>query len=285
MQGGSFHTSYSVHFSDQREAVKTLGVRDEDYCVIGRRSVALCDGVPVLHRKPYPDPSPGALAAGGQASSSIQILEGSTLTGEARVQEAFRVANEWTAKLNSDLGNTPENQEKDFIEHQPAGAVGIIGFLEGSEFYFGHINDCEGHVFDPQGRVISELTTDSARHDRYLRYITKSRGFANGETQHTYFRKEVVNKHIPFEDGCVDFGVLNGDQQALDFVRTTSARVSEGCIALFYSDGFEPLIEDDRLISYLVNNRPDKKDLEAYIEALGLNKQHLKEKTLAVIRF
>jgi serine/threonine protein phosphatase PrpC len=275
--------SIILHYSDTRTGLP-IEKPDEDFVDIQGNAFASFDGVTLLWQIPYPNPSPAFESAKGMAEVVLKTLNADVpLVGQAKVAEAFRRANEWNMEFNKTLGITQETI--DYLETQYASAVGSAGYLKDSTLYCGHVNDCGVLVCSPEGNTLLSLEVDSERHERYLNYLRGEKIYNDGIGEHVYFRKNVVNADIDFEDGKVDFGVLTGEEKALDFVLTGEVEISKGCMAIFYTDGFAPILHETKLVEFMLENK-NKEDVAKEIETLSeTNQRFQKEKSMVVVYF
>jgi len=260
---------------------------DEDFVWVKDSAFAVFDGVTLAHQDPYPNPSPAAKAAEIAAKSAVETMIQSQKDGLTILLDAFIKANYEIKKLNKNLGLTA--QTVNHLTKQYAATVGAFGFLRKDILFFGQINDCGVMVFDgvQQKFPLVDLLLDPQPAVGILTQWEQNGRFKPGsKEQHQAFRKEVVNNQdCEFNGIKIRFGVMTGENEAVQFFRYGAIKVLPGEIVLFYSDGFMEYIHNQEFIQ-LLRTTDSHEEIEAIIKAKfdqGLKFQ--KEKSLVVIKF
>lgn len=180
----------------------------------------LLDGVSVDRVKgKYPDPSPALIASRLFSENVYKYLinSGNKTDCNLLIEGAIKFANKKLALLNMQY-KFPFN----------AGTVGIIAIINNNYLYYSYIGDCFGRIVSDTGtKVFTEEQT-------YLVKIHKK------ELKTNEIRFSICNNmHHPY-----GYGVFDGSQGALDFVRSGKLHIKENDIIILSSDGYEEYLKD-----------------------------------------
>ncbi len=276
------HQVLEFHCPDRRPEKNDRNVPDEDFVKVDGNYFAVFDGVPVLFQDPYPNPSPGQKAAETGANSVIEFLKKSDLKPLERLKEAFDFGNQKIKKLNDDLGVTPKTV--DYISKQYAATVGVAGFIDNGVFYYGQISDCGIMALDQFGNRELDIISAGQLVSPFLAQFENRGDFAPGsQEEHVYFRSKVVNhQEIEFEGKKLNFGVLTGEKNAVQFVRYGAYELIPGNTVLLYSDGFLPFVFDKDFAKIVLGGSKEKIEEEILVRE-ALDKKFATEKSLIVI--
>lgn len=276
---------YTFHYPEQNP--ENLHP-DEDFTLIDENIFAVFDGITLAFQNPYPNPSPAAKAAEMAAKSVAEKLnvKEDSLEPINLLLQAFDFANQKIKEYNTTLGITTETL--DYTTKQYAAVVGAFGFLKDNILYFGQINDCGVIVFDQMGNREIDFILDQTPIINHLnRLAVKGKFKRKSKEDHIYVRSKVVNNPNLEENGKkVHFGVMTGEDIAKKFFHFGSSQVSEGQIALFYSDGFVPFLSDPEFTKLLLLKLSEV-EIKRFVEskiAKG-DPKYKKEKSLIVLNF
>lgn len=171
----------------------------------------------------YPNPSPAAKAAMLFSSSILNTTKISE-SGISKIQAMISQGNSVLKEYNSQL-NHPF----------PAGVVGVVFSIENEQFHYGYIGDCyAAFIRNDMMRVFTECQTEMVAKNK--------KAFTADE-----IRFDICN-HVNHPCG---YGVWNGDDKAIDFVKYGTIKVSEGDVLLIYSDGMKDVLDTMQLTDLL----------------------------------
>lgn len=259
---------------------------DEDFLLVKENTFAVFDGVTLLFQDPYPDPSPAYDVSQIAAETIAEVISQDVSQGTiSLLNKVFKEANSRVKEYNNRLGIT--RKTVNHLNRQYASTVGAFGFFANGILYFAQINDSGVMVFDPLGNREVDFVINSKPFINYLTGLEKAGKFQPGsKEEHIFVRSQVVNNRNLFYQGQkIDFGVMNGQDEAVDFLHFGCCNLASGQIALFYTDGFLPFVYDRDFIQRLY--KTDKKsDLEDYLKAKEKEAEKFqKEKSLIIVRF
>ena len=164
----------------------------------------------------YPDPSPAQIATHVFANAALTIAKEGLKSGIDKVQSMILSGNNELRKYNH------------LLNHRfPAGTVGIVFLLENDMFHYGYIGDCyEAIIRNGMMRGFTECQTEMvAKHKK---------DFTSDE-----IRFDICN-HVSHPCG---YGVWDGNDDAMNFVKYGSIRILDGDIWLVYTDGIRETID------------------------------------------
>jgi hypothetical protein len=270
-----------IHYCDERVNLP-VNKPDEDYGLVAQDIFVVTDGVTLAYQSPYPNPSPARRSAeivAYELMTTVQQLI-ATENPENILPQAFAQASAAVEAYNAELGITPETIN--YVDKQYAACVASAAFIVEGRLYWGQINDCGLMLLARNGDVIRHQVVDSAKHVRFVKHLQKLDPTRDGKGEHVYFRREVVNKRVAFEQGEVDFGVITGEETALDFVKYGVWDLAPNQTLVLHSDGFTPLLRDPVLRTMISIQMPHT-EFDMQVKQLMINQPaNQKEKTLAI---
>lgn len=173
----------------------------------------LLDGVSRdLEHGIYPSPSPSLAVSELFAIKTARYLTDELTNNDtiplATIKNAIEYGNRNIRAYNDDLGHC-------FLP----GTVGIISCIVDSTFYYGYIGDCIG---------MYNLTTFTTSQTERIR-----------ASKHKYTPEEIrTNICNNLKHPC-SYGVLNGQREALAFVKYGSFKIAQGDSLVMMTDGME----------------------------------------------
>lgn len=127
------------------------------------------------------------------------------------------------------------NNEKIWMENFLPGTVGIIAIVRTNILYYAYIGDCYGFIINNDNHKV--LFTECQ---------TEKIHFFKGRFDRQTIRNEICNnKKSPYS-----YGVLNGDDRALDFLRIGIKELHDNDKIILCSDGFEDIVINNSLELY-----------------------------------
>lgn len=175
----------------------------------------------------YPNPSPAQVATQLFVDVALKTAKMESKKGIERIQAMVNKGNCELKKFNNEL------------KHRfPAGTVGIFFSIEDDKFHYGYVGDCYALVIrNGVRRIFTECQTAMvAKHKNC---------FSSDE-----IRFNICN-HISHPCG---YGVLDGNNGAMDFVKYGTINISHEDVILIYTDGMAKSIEDEEVFGLM--NKP-----------------------------
>ncbi len=166
----------------------------------------------------------------------------------------------------------------DYIKKQPYALTFAFGLFVDDMLYFAQLNDCGVMVFDTMQNREIDFSANQTPFIEHLQTKYEDGTFAQGSIEeHVYIRKHMVNNKN------YNFGVLNGDNKALELVHYGATNLQTNQLVLFYSDGFIPFVYNNEFIAILF------KEAKEYVDAYIIKKEqeadkYKKEKTLIALK-
>lgn len=209
------------------------GKPNEDFLIHKPHIYAVGDGCTLFvpHGKDYPTLSPA------RAAAEIFCVEVANFLGSSpsSIREAFRRANKAIRWFNISRGITKETT--DYLENDFAGCVGALGVLLDNTLAYGYIGDCGLMIFD-ESLFPALFTQNDIVMFEQLRDVW---GFSSTEERKLLWNKTLRNRP---EARYLTYGVLNGEEEALSYVRTGVVELRTGDTAVLFSDGMFPYLFD-----------------------------------------
>jgi len=276
----------SYYFEDSRESFLAEGRVNEDLLNVKDEIFTVFDGVTMLHQKPYPNPSPAKKAA---ELGSLEIIDhiGKNYgdeNGIKVIKKAFEHANKKIKEYNDSLGLTESTV--DFLSKQYASTTCSYGYIKDETLYFGQLNDSGVMVFDAERNKEVDFVYNSTLYVQLITQLESAGEFLPGSPEeHVFVRSNVVNNpDLEIENKKVNFGVLDGRENAKKFLHYGSSHLFSGQIILFYTDGFIPFVYDKEFIDLLFETE-DRTIVEQHIADKNiLGDKYKKNKSLIVVR-
>lgn len=192
----------------------------------------------------YPNPSPAYEVSKIFCDNLYKLIDNIQFTNENcsfenELFEAIKLSNDCIYKSN-----------KHYIyDYFLPGTVAVIVLIIKNELYYAYIGDCEGCLL--QNNEINKFTVCQTE--------SISRNVKNYSAKTV--RTKICN-NINHIDG---YGVLNGEEEALDFVRLGKIKLDSKFRILLYSDGFSEIINQlsyGKLKSLNIKHLIDDKNIE-----------------------
>lgn len=167
----------------------------------------------------YPNPSPAKIANQLFIEAVMQQDMGS-VSGIEKIQLLIQAGNKALREYNEKL------------KHRfPAGTVGIVFSLENNCFHYGYIGDCYAEIIrDGKRRIFTECQT--------MMLSRHKKEFTSDE-----IRYEICN-HVNHPYG---YGVWDGNNSAMDFVKYGSIQLLSGDVLFMYTDGLQREMDEKGL--------------------------------------
>ena len=231
---------------------------NEDYCLCDNANgiYILLDGVTrdKIQGK-YPNPSPALCVSELFAFSTHEFLKKALVNYSkdilSTIRDAMKHGNSCIASYNN----------KDKYTFMP-GTVGIVLWVRDNVAYSGFIGDCFGRIVSSNNSILFTRCQTEYVHKREYT---------------THEIRNVICNNVKHPAG---YGVLNGQENALDFIELGEHRIAKADKILLYTDGFEKAINTlttNQLYDLTIN---DAKELSQ-----SQNDENADDKTIVIISY
>ncbi len=218
----------------------------------------------------YPNPSGASKAAQIVVNTFVSEIQKLEIFNEKAIMNCVKHANEELKILNS--GRKIDYGIEDYYS-----CVSVGGVIENDMLYCFSIGDCKIRILDDEYNVLFDTTqSDINSSDEVIKKpceydnIDDANWNWNNIEYRKYYRKEYRNNAIRKQNNLPCFGVLTGEDQALEFVNTYIVPINEKArYILAYSDGCD-------------NFMNAKEDRKAVINNPDILKEEKHEKTLII---
>lgn len=144
---------------------------------------------------------------------------------DAILRDCFEKANRNVAQMLDSCKDRYEGREK-------PGAVGIVAFIYNKTLYYGQVGDCMGIIVRNNRQIVfAKKQTEYAFN--YLNLERDREHLAHSFINH-------VENGVPVTFG---YGVINGEENAKDFLNISHIKLEEGDTVYLISDGVADLIQ------------------------------------------
>jgi len=263
---------WNSHISYKKEREDFLVV-DEEYKIF-----VVADGVGRIKNEKgeYPYPSPAKMAS---KVASEAITE--SLKGGKDMKRAFANGNEAVKKLNEEIGLW---ENHDYLVNDFAGTVGVAAVEKENKIEYGYIGDCGIAHFSASGDLLWHSDDDVAAARPGFPPMEGEPAFAQASQK---VNERFIKVRRDFRNNPTashkTFGVLTGEDTALEYVKMGSLTYRPGDVIVIYSDGISPFILEDIEFQKLlfIGN---KEEMRKYVDERSSKKEHYGEKTIIVLR-
>jgi hypothetical protein len=197
----------------------------------------------------YPKPSPAKIAADifTQAFPLVMRDYEPEHRDEKAIKSAFGEANNRIKKWNNQ--NTPN---PDYVLNDFAGCVaaGISQYWH--SISWGYLADCGIAIFDEKGNL--KFRTEDQGPEKYDKYFWQDKRLEKIDWRNPEARKIIRKEYRnnPLEKHS--FGVLTGEEKAMNYVRTGTQELIPNEHLIIYTDGLEPIIFSQEFSDKLKEN-------------------------------
>lgn len=235
---------------------------------------AVADGVTRRgYQGDYPQPSPARLAAEQVVNDFAQTLPALKENNEVDFKVAWKSANQRVRQLNQELGLW---DHCDYWANDFAGAVASCLVLTADTFRYGFIGDCGVAQLAASGELVWHTPNEVHHIEPYV--------IPDEASKHTdkllAWRKEYRNNPTAAHP---TYGVLTGEDTALEYVRTGTRSVNAGEVLAVYSDGIEPFLYHDATFRKLAAQLRSA-EIKKYVEERSTPERNGDEKTLLLVK-
>lgn len=183
----------------------------------------------------YPRPSPAKIVADIFTKTFYEFLSNLGANSPLIIDETFRLANERIRDFN--LGNFPKTN---YLDKDLAGCTTSGVFREGEVIHWGYIADCGVAVIDKNGNLKFK-TEDEGPSKFYTQRWEDERlkGLKWKDDEARLITRRDYRNNLENE---FSYGVLTGEESAMDYVKTGSQEINSKDFVLVYSDGIAEFI-------------------------------------------
>lgn len=201
----------------------------------------------------YPRPSPAKKAADIFTETFLEVLKDYKKQNrdEKVIREAFEEANKRIKYWNEKNILNPDYLTKDF-----AGCTAAGTSIYEERVSLGFIGDCGVAIFNEKGELKFRTENDVSKYEkeRWNEKKLKGKKWEDPETRkimRSYYRNNPKEKY--------SYGVLTGQQEAMNYVKTYTKEIKLTDYLVVYSDGLENIIFEEEFSNKL--REKDKKGL------------------------
>lgn len=195
----------------------------------------------------YPKISPAKIASDIFCEIFPSVLKDFDVKDERAILESFNEANKKIRSWNSQ--NIPNT---DYLMNDFAGCVASGISEQNGAVSWGYLTDCGIAIFDKNGNLRFK-TEDESPH-RLDEYFWQDKQIKGKSWNQPEVRKRIRSHYRNNPDEKHSFGVLTGEENAMDYVRTGSWEINPGEFLLVYTDGLEPIIFSENFSNKLKQN-------------------------------
>jgi len=186
--------------------------------------------------KGYPNPSGAFEAAKIVADGFVKNMEKANNINKDTIFEAVEKANNEVWQINKD-------RKIDYLKEDLYCAVAAGGIIVENCFIGFSIGDCHIKILNEKFEQIFESVNDHVNYEKYERETLAKYGF-NWENP-----KDRILVRAGFRNNPIikekSFGVISGEKEAMEFVKTYMVDLNDAKYVCIYSDGCEPNFEND----------------------------------------
>ena len=239
----------------------------------------VADGVARLKNEKgeYPYPSPARMASRVAAEAMAEALR----DDQTHIKKAFEKGNEAVKKLNEELGLWDKH---DYLVNDFAGTVGAAATEKDGVIEYGYIGDCGVAHFSASGELLYHSDDDVAAARPGFPPMEGEPAFAKASEK---VNERFIKVRRDFRNNLTashkTFGVLTGEEAALEYVKMGSLKYSSGDVIVVYSDGILPFVLEDMEFQKLLL-AGNEEEIRKYIDERSSEKEYYDEKTIIVLR-
>jgi hypothetical protein len=224
----------------------------------------------------YPYPSPARMASRVAADAM-----GQALADGKEMKQTFADGNAAVKKLNEKLGLWDNH---DYWVNDFAGTVGAVVVERDGKTEYGYIGDCGVAHISATGELLwhSDDDVEAARVGFPKMEHRPAFAPSTQEVKDRFIKVRKDFRNNPKAD-YKTFGVLTGEDAALEYVKTGSLETKPGELVVVYSDGILPFILKDPVFRGLLL-KGDQEEIRQYIDERSSQETHYDEKTVIILR-
>jgi len=195
----------------------------------------------------YPRPSPAKFAADIFTRTFQEVIKSYEPQNryEHAILEAFEEGNERIEQWNKLY-----MREVDYLTRDFAGCVAAGVVLNQDSVCLGFISDCGVAIFDERGRL--RFKTKDEGPDRYNEEIWQDPRLKDQDWINPKARKIIRSEYRNNPQEKNSFGVLTGEESAIEYVRVSTQEIKPGEHLIVYSDGLEQTIFSEKFSEKLI---------------------------------
>ena len=148
-------------------------------------------------------------------------------------------------KINSSIAsyNNKRIKSVDYLVNDYFACVACGGYIKNNILYYGYIGDCGIAIFNKDGYLKFQTKNGLADFVKFEKKYLENKDFNWIMPEYRYLiRSEYRNKKKFHGKILVSYGALTGEKSAINFVHQGKRKLNTGDLIVFYSDGFENLI-------------------------------------------
>ena len=155
-------------------------------------------------------------------------------------------------KVNQEVWEINKNREIDYLKNDLFCTVASGGIIEKNFFIGFSIGDCHIKILNEKFEQIFESINDHLNYEQYEKEVLSNYGFdwTNPKdrilVRGAFRNNPIIKNH--------SFGVISGEKQAMEFVKTYKVDLTNAKYICIYSDGCEPNFENKENIKETIKN-------------------------------
>jgi hypothetical protein len=248
---------------------------EDAYLVDDKNSVfAVADGVTRdvdPKTREYPRPSPAKIAADIFCSEFVYSLNHDPENKSKKdIRKAFEFANKSIDGWNKSCMPNPNYLDRDF-----AGCVAAGAIIRGNVLNFSYICDCGVAIVNSNGQITTRTKDEGPA---VLDRVIWATDIMQGEKWENASARKKIRSLFRNKPLCpYGFGVLTGESNAINYVRTLKVNLARGDTIFLYTDGLEPILTQKRFPEIVASRNFDRlKDLaKEIVQSEGTLVYHL----------
>ncbi len=188
----------------------------------------------------YPNPSPAKIVADLFCETFPKVLRDYNLSNrdEKAVRGAFIEAND---EIN--YWNKQNILNVDYVMNDYAGCVASGIVEQNGVIYWGFLTDCGVAIFDEEGGL--RFRTENEGPHKVGKYIWQDQLIKDKTWNQPEVRARIRSYYRNNPNEEYSFGVLTGQPEAINYVRTGVQEIRSNDYLVIYSDGLEQIIFSD----------------------------------------
>lgn len=196
----------------------------------------------------YPRPSPAKIVSNIFVETFPLVLRdyNDQNRDEKAVRGAFEEANKKIKEWNDKNISNPNYVMNDFAGCVAAGTSNQFDVIS-----FGYLTDAGIAIFDSEGNLKSR--TENQGPDKYDKYIWQDKRLQNIDWRNPEARRIIRREYRNNFSEKHSFGVLTGEDSAMNYVKTGALELRPGNSLIVYTDGLESTIFSGEFADLLRN--------------------------------
>lgn len=183
----------------------------------------------------YPSESPAKIAADLFCNSFPGILKSFDMKDERAIKDSFNESNKVIFDYNQIF-----MEDDDYLTRDLAGCVSAAAYQNKDAVYWGYIADCGIALFDEKGNL--KFRTEDDGPEKYHNEIIKDERLNGLKWENPEMRRIIRSEYRNNPSEKNSYGILNGEIESMNYIRTGAIEKKPSEILMVYSDGITPIM-------------------------------------------